>query len=642
MYTIKRDEHNPLIAPRRDHAWEYVAAFNPSPVQKDNEIHIFYRALSRPDVLASPYAGLSSIGKTVSFDGNHFQDRKQVVVPEEPWEELGCEDPRITFFEGRYYLFYTAVERFDASGIKVAVAISDDCETFTEKHLVTPFNAKAFCLFPERVNGKVTAVFSAHTDSPPARIAIAQADSIEDFWSESYWQEWHDNIDQHTLHLSRSDKDHVEVGAVPVKTDRGWLMIYSYIQDYFDEGKRLFGIEGALLDTNDPHRILGKTHGPMIVPETIYELHGHIPDIVFPSGALIVPNGYLDIYYGGGDTTCNRARVKIDDLLDAMDTDVRNNFVKRAMHNPILKPIEEHGWENQWVFNTAAFEYNNKTHLLYRAMDKENTSRIGYACLSDGLNVDERLKQPIYEPRKDFEIKKKLPDGYSGCEDPRTTVLDDTIYMTYTAYNGIDPTRVALTSISGKDFLDRKWENWAEPQLMTPDNVDDKNMCLLPEKIHGQYMMLHRIDRRICADLIDDLNFSDGRINRCIEIMGPREGMWDSAKIGITGPPVKTEHGWLLIYHGVSKTSTYRFGAVLLDADMPTNVISRTVDPIMEPLTPYELHGQVDNVVFSCGYVIKDGTIYIYYGGADTVIGVATLNLDTLLRKLVPDAYEKI
>lgn len=642
MYTIKRDEQNPLISPRRDHAWEYVATFNPSPIRTKDTLYLFYRAMSRPDVLASPYAGLSTIGRAFSLDGKNFQGRTQVVVPEEEWEALGCEDPRITFFEGTYYLFYTAVEQFNAGGIRVAVAISKDCEQFTEKHLVTPFNAKAFCLFPERINGKVTAVFSAHTDSPPTKMCIAQADSIEEFWDEAYWQAWHDTIDAHTISLARFEHDHIEVGAVPIRTDQGWLLIYSHIQEYFDPNKRLFGIEAALLDIDNPQRVISKTHGPLLVPETIYELHGQIPDIVFPSGALLDDKGYLDIYYGGSDTTCNRARVKVDDLLDAMNQDVRDSFVTRADHNPILEPIPEHDWENKWVFNTAAVDYGGDIHLLYRAMDQENTSRLGYARLADGLEVIERAPEPAYAPREEFEIKKKLPDGYSGCEDPRITVLDETIYMTYTAYNGVDPTRVALTSISGADFLAKKWERWSTPQLITPDGIDDKNMCLLPEKVEGKYLLMHRIDNRICADLVPDLDFSDGRINRCIEIMGPREGMWDSAKIGITGPPVKTEHGWLLIYHGVSKTGTYRFGAALLETNNPTNVIARTVDPIMEPKTPYELHGQVDNVVFSCGYILREDTVYLYYGGADAVIGVATVHLHTLLAKLIPEAYEKL
>ena len=87
---------------------------------------------------------------------------------------------------------------------------------------------------------------------------------------------------------------------------------------------------------------------------------------------------------------------------------------------------------------------------------------------------------------------------------------------------------------------------------MTPSTVQDKDTCILPEKIKGQYMLLHRIDPMICADFLDTLDFTKTKLTRCIEIMGPRPGMWDSVKIGIAGPPIKTSKGWLLIYHGVS------------------------------------------------------------------------------------------
>jgi predicted GH43/DUF377 family glycosyl hydrolase len=157
---------------------------------------------------------------------------------------------------------------------------------------------------------------------------------------------------------------------------------------------------------------------------------------------------------------------------------------------------------------------------------------------------------------------------------------------------------VALTSISVKDFLAKKWDKWSKPQLTTPDKVNDKDTCLFPEKIGGQYMLLHRIDPQLCADFLDTLDFTKSKLTRCIEVMGPRAGMWDSVKIGIAGPPIKTDKGWLLIYHGVSKTGTYRLGAVLLDLKNPSIVLSRTVDTIFEPLEDYEKKGVVPNAVF--------------------------------------------
>lgn len=637
MYVIRRSSHNPLIAPITDKTWEARATFNPCPVVSPNGkiTHLLYRALGRPDALMTP-AGISTIGKAISLDGKHFQSRRQLIIPEEPWEKYGCEDPRVTYFEGRYIVLYTALGGmpFGAGNIKVAMAISKDLEKIEERHLVTPFNAKAAALFPERIGGKITMILTAHTDEPPAKICIAQADRLEDFWDLSFWEKWHADINAHTLNPLRFSQDHIEVGAPPVRTKEGWLLFYSYIQNYFGGGERVFGIEAMLLDLKDPNKIVGKTNGPILVPEEAYEKYGAVPNIVFPSGALLQKNGRLDVYYGAADTVCARASLNLDDLLNALIPKRRVELVERVKENPILKPDPSHPWEKKAVFNAAAVDLGGSVHLLYRAMGDENTSVLGYASSKGGIKF-KRLDAPAYLPREEFEMKKS--GGNSGCEDPRITKIGNTLYMTYTAFDGMHPTRVALTSISTKDFLSQKWDKWSKPQLTTPDNVNDKDTALFPEKINGQYMLLHRIDPQLCADFLDTLDFSKSRLTRCIEIMGPRPGMWDSVKIGIAGPPIKTPKGWLLIYHGVSKTGTYRLGAVLLDLKNPSIVLSRTVDTILEPLEEYERVGQVNRAVFSCGAVLRGDTLFIYYGAADTVMAVAKASLKKLLKILLPD-----
>jgi predicted GH43/DUF377 family glycosyl hydrolase len=638
MYVIRRASHNPLIAPIADRQWEARATFNPCPVKSPNGkiTHLLYRALGRPDALMTP-AGISTIGKAISIDDEHFQNRRQLIIPDEPWEKYGCEDPRVTYFEGRYAILYTALGGmpFGPGNIKVAMALSKDLETIDEKHLVTPFNAKAAALFPERVGGKVTMMLTAHTDEPPSKIAIAQANSIEEFWDLSFWEKWHADINAHTINPLRFPQDHVEVGSPPIKTKEGWLVFYSYIQNYFGGGERVFGIEAMLLDLKDPTKIIGATHGPIMVPEETYEKYGMVPDIVFPSGALLQKNGRLDIYYGAADTVCARASLNLDDLLNALIPTRRVELAVRFKNNPILKPVAAHPWEKKAVFNAAAVDVGGSVHLLYRAMGDDNTSVIGYAKSKSGASITSRSAAPAYVPREEFEMKKG--NGNSGCEDPRITKIGNMLYMMYTAYDGVHSTRVALTSISAKDFLAQKWEKWSRPQLTTPENVNDKDTALFPEKINGQYMLLHRIDPQLCADFLDTLDFNKSRLTRCIEIMGPRPGMWDSVKIGIAGPPIKTAKGWLLIYHGVSKTSTYRLGAVLLDPKNPSIVLSRTVDTILEPLEEYERVGVVNKAVFSCGTVVRGDTLFIYYGGADTVLCGAKVSLKKLLAILMPD-----
>ena len=638
MYVIKRSGHNPLISPIGDKPWEAHGTFNPSPVKKGAITHVLYRALGRPDALMAP-DGVSTIGKALTLDGRHFQNRRQFIVPEEPWEKYGCEDPRATFFEGKYYIFYTALGGmpFGPGNIKVACAISKDLETIEERHLITPFNAKAMALFPERVNGKITVILTAHTDEPPAKIAIAQCDEMEELWDLSFWEKWHANLDDHVINPLRFEHDHVEVGSAPIKTKDGWLMFYSYIQNYFGGGERVFGIEALLLDLNDPYRIAGATRGPIMVPEEIYERYGIVPNIVFPTGALIEKNGRVDIYYGGADTVCARASVNLPDLLSAIIPARRVELAKRAKENPLLSPVPEHAWENRAVFNAAAIDIDGTVHLLYRALGDDNTSVLGYASTKNGTKILERMATPAYLPREEFEMKKGPPGSGSGCEDPRLTRIGNTIYLAYTAYNGADPWRAALSSISVKDFVAKRFDKWSAPQLVTPDNVQDKDTCLLEEKVGGQYMLMHRIDPMICADFLDTLDFKKSRLTRCIELMGPRAGMWDSKKVGIAGPPIKTPKGWLLIYHGVSKTSTYRLGAVLLDLKNPAIVLSRSVDTIFEPVEEYERVGQIRNVVSSCGAVLRGDTLFVYYGGADTVIGVAKMSLKKLLKILLPD-----
>ena len=118
-------------------------------------------------------------------------------------------------------------------------------------------------------------------------------------------------------------------------------------------------------------------------------------------------------------------------------------------------------------------------------------------------------------------------------------------------------------------------------------------------------------------------------------IMGPRPDHWDNRKIGASSPPLETEAGWLLLCHGIYDPGTiYRTGAVLLDRDDPTRVLARTKNPILEPQMPWELHGLVGNVVFPCGAVVRGDTLFVYYGGADAVVAVATTSLSDLLEGL--------
>ena len=638
MYVVKRSEHNPFLIPNRDHYWEEFATFNMCPIKLGKNTIGLYRAISAVDTLQNPHQ-VSVIGIGKSKDGTHFKDCTQFITPSEEWDKFGCEDPRVTHFEGNFYTFYTALSQYPLGpdGIKVAVAVSSDLKKIHERHLVTPFNAKAMTLFPDRIDGKITVIFSAHTDSPPAKMVIASFDKIEELWAPNFWEKWVKNIDEHILDPRRNEFDHVEVGAPPIKTKYGWLLIYSHIQNYFQNpngGDRIFGIEALLLDLNDPRKIIGRTRGPLLTPEEPYELSGYVSNVIFPSGAILEKDK-LTIYYGAADTTACCAHVSLTDLVSSMHPILKEKwYFKRSLKNPILLPNQSHNWESKAVFNPAAIFLGGKIHILYRALSEHNTSSFGYAMTKNGVDILERIADQIYAPREEFE-KKKIDNANSGCEDPRLTKIGKNIYVCYTAFDGIGPPRVAISSITEKDFIKHNW-NWEKPVLITPAGFDDKDTCLFPSKLPGGYFILHRVGNEICGDYFKTLNFKNESVKKCIRIIGPRNNSWDSAKVGITAPPIKTKYGWLLLYHGVSKShSAYRVGALLLDLKDPAIVLARSTDPIFEPIEQYEKVGIVNNVVFPCGMVVKDKLLYIYYGGADTVVGVATMELDVILKALV-------
>ncbi len=135
---------------------------------------------------------------------------------------------------------------------------------------------------------------------------------------------------------------------------------------------------------------------------------------------------------------------------------------------------------------------------------------------------------------------------------------------------------------------------------------------------------------------MNKIDFNEEIIDRSLKIIGPRTNAWDSLKVGVSSQPIKTDYGWLVLYHGVSKShSTYRVGAVLLDLKDPAIVLARSTDAIFEPEEEYEKVGIVNNVVFPCGMVIKDDLLFTYYGGGDRVVGVATMKLSVILDSLV-------
>ncbi len=643
MVTLQRHPDNPILVPDPSHEWEHDGTFNGCVVFHNDIYHMVYRALSETKKQNGITMRISSIGYATSRDGIHFENHRMLFAPTEDWEIYGCEDPRITYFNGKFYIFYTAlsVYPFSAYGIKTAVAITTDFRTF-EKHPVSTFNAKAMALFPDKINGKMAALITINTDLPPAKIALATFEKESDIWSPYFWEEWYDNANLHAIHLLRDIRDQIELGAPPLKTDAGWLVIYSYIGNYLSHDKH-FGIEAVLLDPDDPNKIIGRTESSLLTPETEYELKGDVANVIFPSGALIQEDALL-VYYGAADTRVAIASCRLNALLDELHPDRHQKTIlpdektKYKFHrfsgNPVITPVYELEWQALATYNPAAIYEDGKVHILYRGQAINGTSVIGYATSRDGLHIDENLQEPVYFPREPFELKKNQT-GNSGCEDPRITKIDDSFYMLYTAYDSINPPRVAITSILIKDFLRRQW-NWTLPKIISHEGVDDKDACVVKGKVANEYLAFHRLGNDIWLDITKDINFCEEKMLGGRILARPCPDKWDNVKIGIAAPPIETEHGWLLLYHGVgSPGNIYKVGAMLLDYENPYHVLARTDEPLFEPEMDYEKSGLVPNVVFPCGAVIINKTLYVYYGGADKVVGVATIPIQDLLNSLL-------
>lgn len=606
MVTTKRSHHNPILLPVSAHDWEAEAAFNGSIIRDESAYSMVYRAIGVEELYEGIRIKKSTVGLAQSGDGVHFKRRRQFIVPEKDWEKYGCEDPRITKIEDTYYILYTAISTWppDSNGIKVAVAVTKDLQSIEEKHPVTFFNAKAAVLFPERINGKLAMLLTAHTDMPPSKVCLAMFDKPSDMWNEEYWRAWYKDLDRHVVSIVHTKEDQIEVGAVPLKTDKGWVVLFGYVQNYFSH-PRLFRIDAALLELTNPQKVIGQTVDPLLVPQEEYELYGQVPNTIFPSGSML-EEGQFFIYYGACDTTVARASVTLNDLLDELTNNPvinpastrRDIILERFSGNPIIAPIKEHPWESKYTFNPGALFAGDRVHIFYRAMGDDDTSVFGYASTRDGLHTEERLPEPVYVPREQFEKKHK--PGFSGCEDARMTIFGGTIYMCYTAYDGINPPRIALVHIPYEEFLGRKWDKWSKPRLISSPGTDNKDSCILPGQIGGRYVIVHRITPCIWMDFVSDLEFEgDSAWLGGRPIMAPRVSSWDSLKIGLGGPINKTEDGWLMMYHGVSKyDNMYRLGAALLDLENPLKVIGRLHNPILEPKEWYENKGYRQGTVF--------------------------------------------
>lgn len=339
---------------------------------------------------------------------------------------------------------------------------------------------------------------------------------------------------------------------------------------------------------------------------------------------------------------------KADKNID-QKTEIVKCIIEKSTTNPIIAPITQNIWESCGTFNPAIVNIDGNIYILYRAVGGDGGSVIGYALSKNGITIDERLSYPIYKPTGEFELrvsKMSQPlfpyssgggyDCWGGCEDPRITKIDDTLYMIYTAFNGIHPPCVAMTSIKVQDFLNKDWSKWKKPILLSPKNQMHKNWVIFPEKINGKYAILHSITPDIQIAYLDSLDFQESPSIQSRYIQVKNKGVWDTVIRGVGPTPLKIDEGWLIFYHAINEKepAKYKIGAMILDYKNPTKILYKSTFPIIEPDQKYENEGCKGGIVYTCGATIKDDNLILYYGGADTVVCVASCNLKKFVQQI--------
>ena len=343
--------------------------------------------------------------------------------------------------------------------------------------------------------------------------------------------------------------------------------------------------------------------------------------------------------------------------VETMSTYAAPVQLERHEHNPILSPTPETPWESLVTTNPAAWHDpdTDKIYLLYRAAgdDAEHRVYLGLASSDDGYHFKRLASEPVFAPSE---------DGFdAGCvEDPRVVKIDDYYYITYAArsqppgeyWKGTEarfqpetmpadsPACLRNNSTVTGLAITRDFKHFIRAGRLTDPMVDDRDVILFPEKVAGQWVMIHRPKEWVgdaygpthpamwirCGNDLFEMGES--------RLLAQAQQPWEM-KVGGNTPPIRTKHGWLTLYHAVGPDKQYRLGALLLDLALPWRVLHRTTGWLLEPSMDYELDGYYPGVVFPCGSIVRNGKLMVYYGGADKYVGVATCDFQSLLDYLL-------
>lgn len=329
--------------------------------------------------------------------------------------------------------------------------------------------------------------------------------------------------------------------------------------------------------------------------------------------------------------------------------------LRKYEKNPVLSPNPANEWENLVTTNPGAWydEASGEVLLIYRAAgsDEEHHVNLALAKSKNGYDFERVCERPLLD---------KVDGTWDGgsIEDPRVVKFGEYYFITYAAVGyapgrywlmekrrlpeGLPPeapyilrendTRTGLAIT--KDF-----KTFFRPGYLTDAMVDDRDVIIFPEKVNGKFVTLHRPMQWAGPEYGTDepaiwIAFSDDLLeHKKPTLLAKAEFGWER-KIGGSAPPIKTPDGWFMLYHAVGADARYRVGAMLLDLNDPRKVLCRLPEPIMEPEYDYECEGIYKGICFPCGNIVKDGTLFVYYGGADQYVGVATCEFQALIDEL--------
>lgn len=346
------------------------------------------------------------------------------------------------------------------------------------------------------------------------------------------------------------------------------------------------------------------------------------------------------------------------------------DLATRHSKNPLITPIDispsQPALEIVCVMNPGAFSYKGKIWLLVRVAERplQEAGKISLCILGDRGEIkiiqyqrddpEVDLSDPRYITYKDHLYLSTLShlvllcsnDGFHfsetheypsrffgqgklesyGIEDCRISIIDDIFYLTYTQ---VSPDGVGVGLMTTED-----WKSMGRSGMVfLPAN---KDCAIFYEKIGQKYYCLSRPSSVVLGGnyiwISSSLDLKHWGGHHCL--LKTRPGCWDSERVGAGAAPIKTKQGWLVIYHGANQAHRYCLGALLLQLDDPTQIISRSKDPIMEPIADYEKEGFFGNVIFTNGHIIDGDQITMYYGASDSVICMATLSIQAILNTL--------